>query len=379
MSQLRATKPGLLVCVAICVSAFLYFRNPAQEEPGEEPTSPTVAECGFYPDELCSALFEGKGAASQVAKFCKNSDGSEILAHLHAPGNCSRISRGLRFISRPLSAAEGNFSLAYIVTVHKELALFVQLLRAIYVPQNVYCIHIDERAPKKYKAAVQTLVNCFENVFIPSKREKGARPGFIRLQADLNCMEDLVRSRFQWNYVMNLCGQDFPIKTNKEIMRYIRSKWNGKNITPGVIQPAKAKSTSQSQPESTPEGSVYVSPHKGFKEEPPHNLTIYFGSAHYVLTRDFVQFVLTDTRARDMLQWSRALQSPERHYWVTLNRLEGKHHPATRRVLGSGGWGDLVLNWRVFPFQLSYVAWSAALYSARPSTWGAQESLIAGV
>ncbi|KAM5304010.1 beta-1,3-galactosyl-O-glycosyl-glycoprotein beta-1,6-N-acetylglucosaminyltransferase 7-like [Glossophaga mutica] len=323
MSRLRATKPGLLLGVAACVSALLYFRSPAREEPGAEPPSPAVAECGFYPDELCSALFEGKGEASQVAKFCNSPHGSEILAHLHAPGNCSRISRGLRFIPRPLSAEEGNFSLAYVMTVHKELAMFVRLLRAIYAPQNVYCVHMDERAPKKYKSAVQTLVSCFENVFISSKRGKGAPPGFVRLQADLNCMEDLVHSRFQWNYVLNLCGQDFPIKTNKEIIHYIRSKWNGKNITPGVIQPAKTKSTtSQSQPGSTPEASVYVSPNKGFEEEPPHNLTIYFGSAYYVLTREFVQFVLTDARAKDMLQWSKALQSPERHYWVTLNRLE---------------------------------------------------------
>ncbi|XP_036915724.1 beta-1,3-galactosyl-O-glycosyl-glycoprotein beta-1,6-N-acetylglucosaminyltransferase 7-like [Sturnira hondurensis] len=323
MSRLRATKPGLLVCAAVCVSALLYFGKPAWEGPGAEAPSPAVVECGFYPDELCSALFEGKGAASQVAKFCRNPPGSEILAHLHAPGNCSRLSRGLRFIARPLSAEEGNFSLAYVVTVREELATFVQLLRAIYVPQNVYCIHIDERAPKKYKAAVQTLASCFENIFIASKTEEGAHPGFVRLQADLSCMGDLVRSKFQWNYVINLCGQDFPIKTNKEIIHYIRSKWNGKNITPGVIQPAKAKSTtSPSQPESTPGGGAHASPNEGFQEEPPHNLTIYFGSAYYVLTRAFVQFVLTDTRAKDMLQWSRALQSPECHYWVTLNRLE---------------------------------------------------------
>lgn len=242
-------------------------------------------------------------------------------------GNCSRISQALHFLSRPLSAEEGNFSLAYIITVPKELATFVQLLRAIYVPQNVYCIHVDENAPKKYKTAVQTLVNCFENVFISSKREKVANTGFTRLQADINCMKDLVHSKFQWNYVINLCGQEFPIKTNKEIIHYIRSKWNDKNITPGVIQPPNTQSQMrQSGPESTPDGSIYVSPNKIFKDKPPHNLTIYFGSAHYVLTRKFVQFVLTDIRAKEMLRWSKDIHSPERHYWVTLNRLKGKEN-----------------------------------------------------
>lgn len=143
-----------------------------------------------------------------------------------------------------------------------------------------YCIHVDEKAPKKYKTVVQSLVNCFENIFISSKREKMAYTGFRRLQADINCMRDLVHSKFQWNYVINLCGQDFPIKTNKEIIHYIRSKWKDKNITPGVIQPPSIKSkTSQSHLEFSPEGDIYVSPNAGFKVEPPHNLTIYFGSA----------------------------------------------------------------------------------------------------
>ncbi|XP_025709088.1 beta-1,3-galactosyl-O-glycosyl-glycoprotein beta-1,6-N-acetylglucosaminyltransferase 7 [Callorhinus ursinus] len=322
MSQLRATKPGLLLCAGICIFVFLYLRNPTPEEAEEEPTYPAVVECGFYPDELCSALFEGKGAALQIARFCKNPRGSQILAHLRTPGNCSRISQELHFITRPLSAEESSFSLAYIITIHKELARFVQLLRATYVPQNVYCIHVDEKAPKKYKTAMQTLVNCFENIFISSKRATVAYTGFTRLQADINCMKDLVHSKFQWNYVINLCGQDFPIKTNKEIIHYIRTKWNDKNITPGVVQPPNMNSkTSESQPESTPEGNIYISPNKRFKDEPPHNLTIYFGSAYYVLTRKFVEFVLTDTRAKDMLQWSKDIQSPERHYWVTLNRL----------------------------------------------------------
>lgn len=329
MSRLRATKSGL-VCAAICICIFLYLRNPAHEDSEEGPTNPAVVECGFYPDELCSALFEGKGAAPKVAKFCNYPHGSEILAHLHTGGNCSRTAQALHFISRPLSAEEGNFSLAYIVTIREELAMFVQLLRAIYVPQNVYCILVDEKAPKKFKTAVQTLVNCFENIFISSKRVKVADTGFTRLQADINCMEDLVHSKFQWNYVINLCGQDFPIKTNKEIIRYIRSKWNDKNITPGAIQPANMTSkTSQNHPDPTPGESIYVSPNKIFKGEPPHNLTIYFGSTYYVLTRKFVQFVLKDIRAKDMLQWSKDIHSPERHYWVTLNRLKGKNKPAT--------------------------------------------------
>ncbi|XP_029329967.1 beta-1,3-galactosyl-O-glycosyl-glycoprotein beta-1,6-N-acetylglucosaminyltransferase 7 [Mus caroli] len=325
MSQLRTTKAGLVACGMICAFIFLYLRNPGPEEAEAEaePTNPAVVECGFYPDELCLALFEGKKAAPQIAQFCKPPQNSEVPAHLRTPGNCSRMAQGLRFITRPLSAQEGNFSLAYVIHAPRELVMFVRLLRAIYAPQNVYCIHIDENAPKKFKSAMQTFLDCFGNVFLSSKTQKVAHDNLRRLQAEIDCMKDLVHFPFQWHYVMNLCGQEFPIKTNKEIIYYIRTRWKGKNITPGVTPPANSKSkTGQGPPKPSPDENSYTSPNTIFKQSPPHNLTISSGSAHYALTRKFVEFVLTDPRAKDMLQWSKAIQSPEKHYWVTLNRLK---------------------------------------------------------
>ncbi|KAF7651869.1 hypothetical protein LDENG_00104390, partial [Lucifuga dentata] len=68
--------------------------------------------------------------------------------------DCSKLTRDLHFITRPLSLEEEEYPLAFIVTVHKELELFVRLLRAIYTPQNVYCIHVDAKAPVEYQKAV---------------------------------------------------------------------------------------------------------------------------------------------------------------------------------------------------------------------------------
>ncbi|NXG03923.1 GCNT7 acetylglucosaminyltransferase, partial [Sakesphorus luctuosus] len=238
--------------------------------------------------------------------------------------SCSTVLKTLHFITSPLSDEEGNFSLAYIITIHKELEMFVKLLRAIYMPQNIYCIHIDEKSPRYYKTAVRNIVNCFENIFISSKTEHVVYAGFSRLQADINCMRDLVNSKVQWNYVINLCGQDFPMKTNKEIIQYMKSKWNGKNITPGILQPLHMKHRTEiSYREYVHSGVPYLYPGKTRKAKPPHNLTIYFGSAYYVLSKAFVEFTLTDARAKDLLEWSRDTYSPDEHYWVTLNRLPG--------------------------------------------------------
>ncbi|XP_030068501.1 beta-1,3-galactosyl-O-glycosyl-glycoprotein beta-1,6-N-acetylglucosaminyltransferase 7 [Microcaecilia unicolor] len=328
MTQLDAVKSGFILCLGICIfiCTFIYINSSAPKEPTEQSFLPNVLECGFYPDELCSALFRGVTAAPVIGNFCQQAipkGAKQVPNLLQNPGNCSRMVKELHIITKALSEEEATFSLAYIVTIHKELEMFVKLFRAIYAPQNVYCIHIDEKSSKTYKNAVQSLVNCFQNVFIASKRENVVYAGFSRLQADINCMKDLLRSKIQWKYIINLCGQDYPIKTNREIIRYLKSKWNGKNITPGVIQPAHIKHrTRVSYKEFVNVGVSYVYPTTNVKDGPPHNLTIYFGTAYYALTRKFAEFALTDENAKDLLQWSKDTYSPDEHYWVTLNRLK---------------------------------------------------------
>jgi hypothetical protein len=91
------------------------------------------------------------------------------------------------------------------------------LLKAIYRSHNIYCIHIDQKSDKTFKKAIESIVDCFENVFIVSKQENIVYAGFSRLKADLNCMNDLVHSPkksflkndlkkkyFKWKYLINM-------------------------------------------------------------------------------------------------------------------------------------------------------------------------------
>ncbi|XP_075032582.1 putative beta-1,3-galactosyl-O-glycosyl-glycoprotein beta-1,6-N-acetylglucosaminyltransferase 7 [Mixophyes fleayi] len=325
MSFLGCTKSGFVLCGGLCI-VLLAINNTNQPEERTD-IETEIKECGFYPGELCRALFEGKPAALVVGNLCQEAlppSRDQGLVYLQSTGNCSTFIHEQHFITKPLSEEEANYPLAYIMTIHKKLDMFVKLLSAVYAPQNVYCIHIDKKAPKAYNQAVRRLTSCFRNIFISSRQETVVYAGFSRLQADINCMEDLVHSDIQWKHVINLCGQDFPIKTNRKIVQYLKSKWNGINLTPGMIQPQHMKyRTRVIYKEFVHMEMAYVYPTKEEKESPPHNITLYFGTAYYALTRDFVQFVLSDTRAKDLLEWSKDTYSPDEHYWVTLNRMKG--------------------------------------------------------
>ncbi|KAF6108883.1 hypothetical protein HJG60_005495 [Phyllostomus discolor] len=229
------------------------------------------------------------------------------------------------YITETLSEEESGFPLAYTVTIHKDFGTFERLFRAIYMPQNVYCVHVDEKATVEFKDAVEQLLNCFPNAFLASKMEPVVYGGISRLQADLNCIKDLVASEIPWKYTINTCGQDFPLKTNKEIVQYLKG-FKGKNITPGVLPPNHAIGrTKYVHQEILHKKNSYVLKTTKLKTSPPHNMTIYFGTAYVALTREFANFVLQDQQALDLLSWSKDTYSPDEHFWVTLNRIPGKY------------------------------------------------------
>ncbi|KAM3841572.1 N-acetyllactosaminide beta-1,6-N-acetylglucosaminyl-transferase [Vipera latastei] len=249
--------------------------------------------------------------------------GNHLRTSFGRAASCEDYLTGSHYVTRPVSAEEAAFPLAYIFTLHKELATFERLFRAIYAPHNVYCIHVDEKVPTGYKRDVEKVLECFPNAFLVSKAEPVVYAGISRLQADLNCMKDLLRSTTRWKYVLNMCGQDFPLKTNKEIVRHLK-KFKGKNITPGILPPPSITlRTKFAYKEHIGKQASYMRRTEVLKSPPPHNLTIYFGSAYIALTRPFVEFLFNDSRALDLLKWSKDTYSPDEHFWVTLNRIPG--------------------------------------------------------
>ncbi|XP_078084912.1 N-acetyllactosaminide beta-1,6-N-acetylglucosaminyl-transferase-like isoform X2 [Mustelus asterias] len=273
-------------------------------------------------EAVCDSFFQGKRVflwKREPPAASLQPGGSEYCSGLRALLHCARS---------PLTAEEKSFPLAFIITVHKEFDTFESLFKAIYRPHNLYCIHVDEKSPGHFHTKLQRLQSCFGNVFLASRMEPIIYGGISRLQADINCLTDLVRLRTNWKYVLNLCGQDYPLKTNLEIIRHLKT-FKGKNITPGILPPEHAKGRTRFVYKQVLSArKSYMVRTKQQKSPPPHNLTIYFGSAYYALTIDFVEFILKDQRALDLLNWSKDAYSPDEHYWVTLNRIPDAARPA---------------------------------------------------
>ncbi|XP_041357750.1 beta-1,3-galactosyl-O-glycosyl-glycoprotein beta-1,6-N-acetylglucosaminyltransferase 4-like [Gigantopelta aegis] len=107
------------------------------------------------------------------------------------------------------------------------------LLKAIYRPQNLYCLHLDTYSGNDIRSAAKSLAACFNNVFLASRSEYVTYGGFSRLRADINCMEDLLSKTQKWKYMINLPRQEYPLKTNIELVKILKI-YNGSNDIEGI-------------------------------------------------------------------------------------------------------------------------------------------------
>ncbi|KAK6492451.1 beta-1,3-galactosyl-O-glycosyl-glycoprotein beta-1,6-N-acetylglucosaminyltransferase 4-like [Huso huso] len=239
--------------------------------------------------------------------------------------DCQRYIKLRQYSEKSVSDEERQFPLAYSLVVHKHSGMFERLLHTIYMPQNVYCIHYDQKSSQSFKAAVQNVVKCFPNVFIASRLESVQYAHISRLQADLNCLSDLLSSPVQWKYVINLCGQDFPLKPNFELMSELK-KLNGANMLessrPSSLK--KQRFTYHYELRNAPyEYQKLPFKTKEIKDPPPHNIEMFCGSAYFILSRKFILHINGSQLVKDFLAWSADTYSPDEHFWATLVRVPG--------------------------------------------------------
>ena len=56
--------------------------------------------------------------------------------------------------------------------MYRDMDQVERLLRAIYRPQNLYCLHVDVKTPAHQQAAIRGLAKCFPNVMMASKMNR---------------------------------------------------------------------------------------------------------------------------------------------------------------------------------------------------------------
>ncbi|XP_071355007.1 beta-1,3-galactosyl-O-glycosyl-glycoprotein beta-1,6-N-acetylglucosaminyltransferase 3 [Trachinotus anak] len=270
---------------------------------------------------VCSAIISGDihGKKSELEKLLASRRKQNLLSedfYLNVTKDCPAYIEKRGFITVPLSEEEADFPIAYSMVIHEKIEMFERLLRAIYTPQNIYCVHVDQKSSKEFQQAVKAIISCLPNVFVASKLETVVYASWSRVQADLNCMEDLLNSHIQWRYLLNTCGTDFPIKTNGEIVKALKAL-NGRNSLETEATNDYKKGRWQYHHNVT-DTVVRTNVRK---TPPPISITMFSGNAYFVVTRAFVKHVMQDREVQQLLEWEKDTYSPDEHLWATLQRM----------------------------------------------------------
>ncbi|XP_044302332.1 beta-1,3-galactosyl-O-glycosyl-glycoprotein beta-1,6-N-acetylglucosaminyltransferase [Varanus komodoensis] len=280
---------------------------------------------GEYPDNHinCSKILQGDQQEIEKVKLelltvsFRKSPKLTSNDYINMTQDCDSFIKKRKYIMEPLSKEEAKFPIAYSIVVHHKINMFERLLRSIYAPQNYYCIHVDKKSPESFLAAVKGIASCFGNVFIASQLESVVYASWSRVQADLNCMKDLYRRSMSWKYLINLCGMDFPIKTNQEIAEKLKAL-KGENSLETEKMPAN-KEVRWKKHHEIVDGKVK---NMGIdKQHPPLSTPIFSGSAYFVVSRRFVEYVLENSNVLAFIEWAKDTYSPDEYLWATIQRI----------------------------------------------------------
>jgi len=84
-------------------------------------------------------------------------------------------------------------------------------------------------------SALQGVASCFENVHVLATRVDVQWGFFSVLEPELICMEHLWNRSAAWRYFINLTGQEFPLRTNYELVRILQA-YKGANDVEGTVK-----------------------------------------------------------------------------------------------------------------------------------------------
>jgi len=146
--------------------------------------------------------------------------------------DCFRSDFGYFVSSKDISEEERQFPIAFSLLTYENLEQTERLLRLIYRPHNVYCIHVDAKSPVELRQGLEAIAKCLDNVFVAYPPVSVLWGNISVVNAELVCIRQLLQHDERWKYFINLVGRDMPLRTNRELVQ-ILTAYNGSNDVEG--------------------------------------------------------------------------------------------------------------------------------------------------
>ena len=223
------------------------------------------------------------------------------------------------------SEEEKAFPLAFSFVVNRNPQQFIRLIKSIYRPHNIHCIHVDKKSSSFTKNIVNNLTNCIPNIIVPQQSVSVYRGHISIVTAQMRCIKQLysMRSKYPWKYVITLCGMELPLRTNKEMVRMLQLL-NGTSAIRADLTSLDEMTRRFKYKQVLVANAIKPKKTKNILDPLPYNITVYKSSAYNGLSVKFVEYLLHDKVAKEVYEYMKYVGVPEEHYVATLFMLPGK-------------------------------------------------------
>lgn len=205
--------------------------------------------------------------------------------------------------------------IAYFIMIHHQPDAFKAMFEKIYTRDQFYLIHIDRKAKENFTEEIQQYLVHFPNVYILESMNIVAG-GFSMIQAELNAMEYLLNVAGEWDYLINLSGEDYPLKSQNIIRQFLTAN-NGRNYLfyydQRFYRPDTLRRIQNHFTELTHKVSSLI-----YKRDFMEGVTPYIGSKWFILTRETCAFLTNNKRVIDFEDYYLHTFSPAESFFQTV-------------------------------------------------------------
>lgn len=115
--------------------------------------------------------------------------------------------------------------LAYYIATHHKPYQLDWLLSAIASDDNIYVVHVDRKTDNEIYSDIHSLALHHCKSPIMMQRHSVAWGGWSQVATELHAIKTALQADPDWQYLVNLSGQDYPIKPHAYIQRELERAW----------------------------------------------------------------------------------------------------------------------------------------------------------
>lgn len=216
-----------------------------------------------------------------------------------------------------------NKKIIYSIVCHVNAEQVIRLIKNIYSEENIYYLTLDLKTPITFYKTLKKYFANYKNVYLVNKDVEWGR--WSQVQVVLDVMENALKIDAGWTHLINLSGQDFPLKKQEEIMKELSEKTDfsfleGKHFSPEHEHAHRIFSMRQWGEKNRNQPRLDLL----YPE-----LKFYKGSQWMILSRNFCDYIINSEFSKKFQTLFKKSFIPDESFFLTI----GANSPLANKII----------------------------------------------